>query len=153
MASISPTTTPRRSGAMGVTLATSTPALIRRSAACSAVRSTSPSSRTQPYGIFTSGELPQEAQVVVEKQTDVVDAVLEDRDPVDAHAEGPAGDLFRVVAAVAQHLGMDHARAQDLQPPRLLAHPTPRAAAQEAQHVHLRRGLGEGKERGPEADL
>src|SRR4029453_7340558 len=124
MVSISPTTTPRRSGATGVTLATSTPALIRRSAACSAVRSPSTSSPTQPYGIFMSGELPQEAQVVLQKQTDVVDAVLENGDPVDAHAEGPAGDLFGLGAAILQHAGMHHAAAHDLQPPRLLAHPT-----------------------------
>src|SRR5215475_6022549 len=99
-----------------------------------------------------SGELPEEAQVVVEEQADVVDPVLEDRDPVDAHAEGPARDLLGIVAAVAQHLGVDHARAQDLQPARLLAYPTAGAAAQEAQHVDLRRRLGERKERWPEAD-
>jgi hypothetical protein len=48
MASISPITTPRTSGAADVTLETSRPALTRRSAAWPAVRSTSTNSPTQP---------------------------------------------------------------------------------------------------------
>src|SRR5437879_2516748 len=120
MASISPATTPRKSGASGVTDATSTPALMRRSAACAALRSSSTSSRTQRYGIFMLGELPQEAQVVLEEQAEIVDPVLEHRDAVDAHAERPAGDVFRVIADVAQHARVHHARTEDLEPAALL---------------------------------
>ena len=47
---------------------------------------------------------------------------------------------------------MHHARAQDFEPTRLLADPTSVAPAREAQHVDLRRGLGERKERRAEAD-
>src|SRR5437867_698276 len=164
IASISPTTTPRSSGVSGVTLATSTPALIRRSAACSAVRSRSTNSRIQRYGIFMvasdtrpgcaagarlrvrvapSCELAQEAQIVLEEETDVVDAVLEHGDALDAHPEGPTGDFFGIVADVPQHLRVDHARAEDLEPTGLLAHATAVATAQEADHVDFRRGLGE----------
>src|SRR5262252_6255141 len=142
MASISPTTTPWRSGgASGVTEATSTPALIRRSAAWPALSGRSTNSRIQRYGIFTiagtaspdwlgggpeatavdSCELPEEAEVVLEEQTDVVDPVLEHGHTLDAHAEGPARDLFRVVADIAKHLRVHHPRAQDLEPSRLLA--------------------------------
>src|SRR5262249_59316375 len=75
-ASISPTTTPLRSGASGVTDATSIPALTRRSAACSAVSLRSTNSRTHEYGIFIgSGELLQEAQVVLEEQPQIVAAL------------------------------------------------------------------------------
>src|SRR5436309_11733515 len=65
-------------------------------------------------------------------------SVLEHRDAVDAHAEGPAGDLFRVVADVAQHLRVHHARAEDLEPAALLAEPAAGAVADEAQHIHFR---------------
>ena len=48
---------------------------------------------------------------------------------------------------------MHHARTEDLEPARLLAHAAATATAQEAQHVDLRRRLGEREERRPEADL
>ena len=54
IASISPITAPRRpTGASGVTLATSIPALTRRSAASCGESFRSTNSRTQPYGILT----------------------------------------------------------------------------------------------------
>src|SRR5437867_4912485 len=122
MASISPTITPLRSGASGVTDATSMPALTRRSAACPAVSRRSTNSRTHAYGIFiASRELLQEAQVVLEEQPQIVDAVLQHRDALDTHAERPAGDLLGVVAEVAQPLRMPHAGARDVDPAALFA--------------------------------
>src|SRR5215475_3748753 len=153
MASISPTTTPLRSGATGVTDATSMPALTRRSAACAAVSLRSTNSRTQPYGIFiASRELPEEAQVVLEEEPQVVDAVLQHRDAFDAHAERPARVFLRIVADVLQHLRMHHPAPEDLEPAGLLAHPAAIAVTGEAQHVHLGRGLREREEGRPEAD-
>src|SRR5215470_19115897 len=98
-----------------------------------------------------SRELSQEAQVVLEEQPEVVDSVLEHRDPLDPHAERPAGDYLGIVADVAQDLRMHHARTQDLEPAALLAEPAARAAADEAQHVDLGRRLREREERRPEA--
>src|SRR6185436_7152403 len=46
---------------------------------------------------------------------------------------------------------MHHARAEDLDPPRALAHRAPNAAADPALHVHLGRGLREGEVARPEA--
>src|SRR5699024_288199 len=54
-------------------------------------------------------ELAQEAQVVLEHQADVVDAVLEHRDALKPDAERKAGVDFRVDAAVAQHVVVHHA--------------------------------------------
>src|SRR4029434_193574 len=99
-----------------------------------------------------SRELSQEAQVVLEEQPKIVDAVFEHRDALDPHAKRPAGDLLGVVADVPQYLRMHHARAQDLEPAALLAEPATGAAADEAQHVHLGRRLREREERRPEAD-
>src|SRR5436305_1578909 len=43
-----------------------------------------------------SRELSQEAEIVVEEEAEVVDAVPEHRDPLDPHAEGPARHLLGV---------------------------------------------------------
>src|SRR5258705_3199524 len=153
MASISPTTTPLRSGASGVTDATSIPALTSRSAACAAVSRRSTNSRTHPYGIFIgSRELPEEPQVVLEEQPEIVDAVLQHRDPLDAHPERPAREFLGVIADILQDPRMHHPAAENLQPPPLLAQPATVAVADEAQHVHLGGGLREREERRPEAD-
>ena len=54
-------------------------------------------------------------------------ACLQHRDPLRAHAEREAADLRRVVAAVAQHRRVDHARAHDLQPAGALRQPVARS--------------------------
>src|SRR5215472_4003445 len=169
IASIWPTTTPESPSATGVTEAPSIPALMRRSAISRGGRSVSTNSRSQRYEIFiaprarSSGgcerrassrhgpELLEKAQVVLVEQPDVVDLVLQNGDALDAHAEGPARHLFRIVADVAQHVGMHHAGAEDLEPAALLAEATPVAAALEARHVGLRGRLGEREEGRPEA--
>ena len=47
-------------------------------------------------------ELLEELQVVLEHQADVVDAVLQHGDALDADAEGEAGVLIRVDVAVLE---------------------------------------------------
>src|SRR4029453_18422533 len=75
-----------------------------RSAACAAVSRRSTNSRTHPYGIFIgSRELSEEAQVVLEEQSQIVDAVLQHRDALDAHPECPAGEILGIVADVRQN--------------------------------------------------
>src|SRR5579883_3474406 len=83
---------------------------------------------------------------------DVINAVLEDGDPLRAHAEGETAEALRVVAAVAQHHRMNHAGAHDLQPARPLAHAAPLAAADDAIHVHLDARLGEREVAGADAN-
>src|SRR2546425_2396720 len=98
-----------------------------------------------------SCELPQEAQVVLEEQADVVDAVLEHRDALAAQAERPAGDLFGIVADVPEHLRVHHPGAQDLEPA-VLADAAAAATAEEAEHVDLGGRLREREKRRAEAD-
>ena len=57
-------------------------------------------------------ELLEELQIILEHQTDVVDAILQHGDTLDANAEGEAGVLVRVNVAVFQHLAVDNAAAQ-----------------------------------------
>ena len=56
-------------------------------------------------------ELLEELQIVLEHQTDVVDAILQHGDTLDADAEGEAGILVRVDIAVLQHLAVDDTAA------------------------------------------
>src|ERR1700675_2659485 len=146
MASIRPTTTPDKPSTSGCTEATSIPALTRRSAMAAGGRSVSTNSRSQRYEIFTAdpspfplprgerergGDLSQEAHVVLEEEPDVVDLVLEDGDPLHAHAEGPARDFLGVIPDIAQDVRVHHPRAQDLDPASLLAEPAALAATLE----------------------
>src|SRR5207244_11418606 len=112
-------------------------------------RALPPAPRASPGG---SDELAEEAQVVLEEEADVVDAVLEHRDPLDAHAERPPRDRLGIVPHIAEHLRVDHPRAQDLQPARL-ADAAAHARAEETEHIHLRRRLGERNARRAEAEL
>src|SRR5882762_10069212 len=61
-------------------------------------------------------ELAEEAHVVLEKDLNVVDAVLEHRQAVDANAEGEAADFLGIVVHEAVDGGIDHARAEELDP-------------------------------------
>src|SRR5882672_2754539 len=102
-------------------------------------------------------ELPEEAHVVLEKDLNIVDAVFQHREAVDADAEGEAADLFRVVIHEAVDGGIDHARAEEFDPRGALAFRTGAAvrsagsAAERAGDVELDGRLGERKIAGPEA--
>ena len=116
--STSPTITPGSGGAAGVTDSTSSPAIVSRAArsreiwlrATFPVRNVAPSHISGPRSsrsharltciVRASGELPQEAQVVLEHQAQVVDAVAQHRDPFDAHAEGVPRVALRIDAYV-----------------------------------------------------
>src|SRR5882724_1783001 len=102
-------------------------------------------------------ELPEEAHVVLEKNLNIVDAVLQHREAVDAHAEGKAADLFRVVIYEAVDGGIDHARAEKFNPRGALAFRTGVAirsagsAAERTGNVEFDGRLGEREIAGPEA--
>ena len=70
-------------------------------------------------------ELLEELQVVLEHQADVVDAVLQHGDALDADAEGEAGVLVRVDVAVLQNLAVDDAATQNFDPAGVLAQGQP----------------------------
>src|SRR5437762_1572321 len=119
----SATTTPSKSTSCWAIRSTSLPASVSRSASvgASAVMSTYSLSQLREMSTL---ELPQEAHVVLQEEAEVGDVVLEHRQPVQPGAEGKAGIVFRVDAAVAEHLRVDHPGAQDLQPAALAASAT-----------------------------
>src|SRR3569833_853395 len=61
------------------------------------------------------------AQIAVEEVAQVRQAVFEHGDAVESHAPGEALIFVGVDAAVAQHIGVDHAAAENLQPVLALA--------------------------------
>src|SRR5580698_8198033 len=103
-------------------------------------------------------KLAQESHVALKEHLDVVDAVLQHREAIDADAESETADFFRVVAHESVHRGIDHARAEELDPARALAlrarstaGRNAAAAAEHARNVELDRRLGERKITWPEA--
>ncbi len=82
------------------------------------------------------------AHVGLEHRAQVRNAVLEHGQPVDAHAEGEALPFVRVEAAIAQHVRMDHAAAENFHPV-VAGVQLQLAAGAVAADVHLGRRLGE----------
>src|SRR4051812_47922074 len=110
-----------------------------------------------------SAELLQEPQIVLEQDAEVRHAVTQEGDALDPHPEREALHLFGLVAVVldeAEHVRVDHPRAEDLDPARALAERVARAvgevalaAAVEARHVDLDARLGEREVAGADVHL
>src|SRR2546427_6294367 len=81
-------------------------------------------------------KLFQKPQIILVEQPDVVDAIADHGDALDAEAEGPAGPHFRIVADVFEHLRMHHAATGNLQP--FLAH----LARERTGEINLEARLG-----------
>src|ERR1700722_7833632 len=84
------------------------------------------------------------AQVRVEKAPQIRQAVFEHRQAVEADAPGEALIDLGIDAAIGQHIGMDHAAAEDFKPILALAEPD-LPARTAALDVDLERGRGEGE--------
>src|SRR5256885_1260220 len=108
------------------------------------------SSGAGPAQIRVSWELAQEAHITLEKNLDIVDAVFEHGQPIDAHAESEAADFFRVVIHEAVHGGVDHAGTEQLNPAGAFAFRADAAArgraaapAKDTGDIEFHGGLGE----------
>ena len=110
------TTTPENGGAAGTRSSTSRPDMVKRCARAALSSGGSTSVRSQRSENFMRHELPQEAQIVLEEQAQIVDAVAQHRQAIRSHAEGEALVALRIDADCAQHVRMHLARARDLQP-------------------------------------
>ena len=58
-------------------------------------------------------ELLQKTEIVIKKQPQIVDSILEHSNTFYAHAESISGDFFRIVANHFENLGIHHAGAQN----------------------------------------
>src|SRR5215210_5792663 len=109
----------------------------------------------QRYFLPNVLELAQKAEVALEEEAKVRDAVLDHRHPVGARAEGEAGVPLGVVADLFEDRRVHHPRAEHLQPARAPAYLAVRvaAAAHEAAYVQLDARLDELKVTRPQAHL
>ena len=73
--------------------------------------------------LHSLAKLVQESQVVLKKQANIVDAVFEHRDALNAHTEGEAGNVLRIVADKSENCRVDHAGTENLQPTGGFANP------------------------------
>src|SRR5260370_11872998 len=105
---------------------------------------------------FSLYKLLQKPHIPLKEQLQIIHSILQQRDPVRAHAKGKSRNLLRVVPVVLhkfKNIGIDHAAAENLNPPGLLARaarirPSPPApSAYEARNEHLRARLGKWKKR------
>src|ERR1700749_955903 len=90
--------------------------------------------------------------VAVEQLAQVVHALFQHRDTVDAHAPCKALVFVGIDAAGAQHIRMHHAAAENLEPVLALAE-SDLALVAPALDVDLERRLGEREERREEAHV
>src|SRR5574341_2691936 len=143
------------------TASTASPTAVKSSASFFGSTAAATNARSQESGTLIAGargrgpsrELLQEAQVVSVEEPDVVDSVLDHGHALDAEAEGEARHLLGVVHGLSQPLvdrledgGVDHPRAEDLEPAGPLAHPAPPPPAGRAAQVRLDRRLRVGEE-------
>src|SRR2546426_475683 len=91
----------------------------------------------------SSGELGQEAQIVLVEQADVVDSVFQHGDALDPEPEREPGVALGVVADLLEHRGVHHPRAAHLDEARALAAAAAVAAAEDAGDVVLGARLDE----------
>src|SRR5690606_7074659 len=139
------TTTPANGGATGAVSSTSRPAMVSRWASSSAAISGWTRARSQDSGNCMISrrlivELAQEAQDAFVELAQVVDAVAQHGQALEAGAERETDVALGIEAEVAHHLRMHLARAGYLQP-------APAVGAGREHHVDLGRRLGKRKER------
>src|SRR5437868_5771199 len=86
-----------------------------------------------------SSELLEEPQVVSGKKPDVVDLILQHRNPLDAHAEREPAYFLGVVTDGFEDIRVDHSRTENFDPARALADAAVAALAGTAKtaDVHL----------------
>src|SRR6202795_1401501 len=61
-------------------------------------------------------KLLQKPNITLKEQLNIIHAVLQNRNPFHAHAEGKSRNFCRIVIHEAVHIRIDHAAAQQLNP-------------------------------------
>ena len=98
----------------------------------------------------------QESNISLIKQLNIIDPILQHRDALHAHAKCKAAHFARVVAIAFHKLEyrrIDHAAAQQFDPPAVLAQAAALSAALKTRDGNIGAGFGEWKERREEPRL
>src|SRR5262245_45851105 len=138
------------------TASTVSPRAVSRRAISSApdpVATSSPIHRTEISIARSCRELPEEAHVVLDQETQVVDAESHHRDPIDAETERETRVPLGVDPHGLEHRRVHHSGAPELEPAGVLARAAAGAAADAARDVELAARLDEGEVAGTKPDL
>lgn len=98
-------------------------------------------------------ELPEETNVVLRIETEVVHLIFDLCDTFYTHAERETGIDLGVDAEIAEEVGVYHAAAEDLDPTGVLAQTTAGTTTYRTGDIHLGTWFGEREVRGTEAHL
>src|ERR1019366_9831062 len=83
----------------------------------------------RPTTIDCLSKLLQEPHIALKEKLNIIHAILQNRNPLHAHAERKPRNLRRIVVHEAVHIRIDHAAAQQLNPSAGLAVAAGTAAA------------------------
>src|SRR5690606_22595233 len=144
-ATTSATTTPVKGGATGSVSSTSRPAIVNWWARSSVEMAGSTIDRSQDSGnciVSSTGsvELFQEAQIALEELAQIIDAVAQHGQALQARSKRKTDVALRIQTIVAHHRRMHLSRARNFQP-------APLVRAGGEHHVDFSRRLGEREER------
>src|ERR1700689_602123 len=104
--------------------------MVRRAPSSRASHGTSTHSLSQAQDSFMTSkslELAQEAQVVLEEQPQIIDAVAQHCQAIDPGAEGITREALRIDPACFEDVRMHHAAAGDFEPAGVFADAAARA--------------------------
>src|SRR5262249_28556112 len=106
-----------------------------------------------------SWKLLQKPHIVLKEHLNIINPVLQHRQPVDPDAERKSAHAFRIVSDKSVHRRIDHPRPKKFNPSRAFAFPArparrcPAAAAEHARHIELHRRFRKRKIARPEPRL
>ena len=93
-------------------------------------------------------KLAKEAQIIFIVEPNIVNAILQHGDTLDAQTEGKSAVLIRVIANLLEDLGIYHSGSKYFKPAGMLADTASLPAAHHTGDIDLRTGFGERKETG-----
>src|ERR1051326_2344621 len=91
---------------------------------------------------YGTGKLLQKSHIIFAEEAYVINAILEERGTLDAHAECKTGVFIWIDTAILKHIGMYHSAAENLKPARVFANAAPLALAERATDVHFSARFG-----------
>src|SRR5680860_1336345 len=100
----------------------------------------------------SSSKTVGEPKVILIEQAQIRDTVFQHGDSLYPHAKGETGVSFHIVVHKSEHVGINHARSQDLQPSTLTTYPAAVTSAHHAGHVYLYGRFCEGEKMGSHAN-
>ena len=85
----------------------------------------------------SQSKLRKKAQVVLEEETQIIYAITQHSQTLDAHAKGESRVALRIDPGHFEHPGVDHSATHNLEPPGMATNPAAVATAMYALNIDL----------------